>query len=101
MKKIQKIIFTLIYTLFVMAAGFAADFTWLGISTTWNDQNNWIRLGYIPPSHPGYPSTSSDTAIITSNGYAPVLNTSIPINLNSLKISHITEEHLVQGLTPP
>ena len=87
MKKIQKIIFTLIYTFLVMTAGFAADFTWLGISTTWNDQNNWIRSGYIPPSHPGYPSTYSDTAIITSNGQAPILNTSIPINLNSLTIN--------------
>ncbi|UTD13552.1 hypothetical protein HO345_11450 [Treponema denticola] len=87
MKKIQKTFFAISFTLFVMAAGFAADFTWLGISATWKDQNNWIRSGSIPPSHPGYPSTSSDTAIIISNGQAPVLNTSIPINLNSLKIN--------------
>jgi len=88
MKKIQKIIFTLIYTLFVMAAGFAADFTWNGSnSSAWNASSNWTPSGTLPPGHLGYPSTSSDTAIITSNGHAPVLNTSIPINLNSLKIN--------------
>jgi len=87
MMKIQKTFFAILLTLLMMTAGFAADFTWRGISATWKDQNNWIRSGSIPPSHPGYPSTSSDTAIITSNGQAPVLNTSIPINLNSLTIS--------------
>ncbi|AIN93452.1 hypothetical protein H0R90_12140 [Treponema putidum] len=88
MKKIQKIIFTLIYTLFVMAAGFAADFTWNGSnSSAWNASSNWTLSGTLPPGHPGYPSTSSDTAIITSNGHAPALNTFIPINLNSLKIN--------------
>ncbi|UTY29696.1 FlgD immunoglobulin-like domain containing protein [Treponema putidum] len=88
MKKIQKIIFTLIYTLFVMAAGFAADFTWNGSnSSAWNASSNWTLSGTLPPGHLGYPSSSSDTAIITSNGNAPVLNTSIPINLNSLTIN--------------
>ena len=88
MKKIQKIIFTLIYTLFVMAAGFAADFTWNGSnSSAWNASSNWTPSGTLPPGHPGYPSSPSDTAIITSNGNAPVLNTFIPINLNSLTIN--------------
>ena len=88
MKKIQKIIFTLIYTFLVMAAGFAADFTWNGSnSSAWNASSNWTLSGTLPPGHLGYPSSSSDTAIITSNGYAPILNTSIPIKLNSLTIN--------------
>ena len=88
MKKIQKTFFAISFTLFVMAAGFAADFTWNGSnSSDWNASSNWTPSETLPPSHPGYPSTSSDTAIITSNGYAPVLNTSIPINLNSLTIN--------------
>ena len=42
MKKIQKIIFTLIYTFLVMTAGFAADFTWNGSnSSAWNASSNW------------------------------------------------------------
>ena len=88
MKKIQKIIFTLIYTFLMMAAGFAADFTWNGSnSSAWNASSNWTLSGTLPPGHLGYPSSSSDTAIITSNGYAPILNTSIPIKLNSLTIN--------------
>ncbi len=88
MKKIQKIIFTLIYTFLMMAAGFAADFTWNGSnSSAWNASSNWTLSGALPPGHLGYPSSSSDTAIITSNGYAPILNTSIPIKLNSLTIN--------------
>ena len=88
MKKIQKTFFAISLTFLMMAAGFAADFTWNGSnSSAWNASSNWTLSGTLPPGHLGYPSSSYDTAIITSNGTAPVLNTSIPINLNSLTIN--------------
>ena len=87
MKKIQKIIFILIYTLLVTAAGFAETYTWVGIvSDNWGDYNNW-KEGDSPAS--GYPSFSSDEAIIPSG----TLNKP-KINKGSASVNHIDIKNL-------
>ncbi|MGI5172839.1 hypothetical protein H0R92_04460 [Treponema sp. OMZ 840] len=76
-----KSLFTISIILFSMTAGFAADFTWNGSqSSAWNNRSNWTPPVGLPSSDPGYPDDSSDTAIITSNGTSPILNSSIDIN---------------------
>ncbi|UTC76658.1 hypothetical protein E4O04_00920 [Treponema sp. OMZ 799] len=81
MKKIQKTLFMLIYTLFVMTAGFAADFTWKvdATSSLWDDRDNWTYTGTLHSGHPGYPS-NDDNATIVSSTNSPIITTSITIN---------------------
>ena len=68
MKKIQKIIFILIYTLFVTAAGFAETKTWVGGDsdkpTDWDTGENWSPSG-VP--------NSTDEVVINSGGDQPVI----------------------------
>ena len=72
MKKIQKIIFILIYTLFVTAAGFAETKTWVGGDsskpTDWDTAANWSPSG-VP--------TSSDEVVINSGGNQPVIENQV------------------------
>ena len=72
MKKIQKIIFTLIYTLFVIAAGFAETKTWVGGDsskpTDWDTPANWSPSG-VP--------TSSDEVVINSGVNQPVIENTV------------------------
>ena len=68
MKKIQKIIFILIYTLLVTVAGFAETKTWVGGDsdkpTDWDTAANWSPSG-VP--------TSSDEVVINSGDNQPVI----------------------------
>nr|WP_314780876.1 FlgD immunoglobulin-like domain containing protein [uncultured Treponema sp.] len=72
MKKIQKIIFILIYTLLVTAAGFAETKTWVGGDsdkpTDWDTAANWSPSG-VP--------TSSDEVVINSGGNQPVIENTV------------------------
>ena len=72
MKKIQKIIFTLIYTFLVMTAGFAANYTWTGTqSTEWTDYRNWNKNG--SPAGPGEKPTTGDDVEIPQTSTKPVI----------------------------
>lgn len=72
MSKIQKIIFILIYTLLVTAAGFAETKTWVGGDsdkpTDWDTAANWSPSG-VP--------TSSDEVVINSGGNQPVIENTV------------------------
>ena len=74
MNKIQKIIFILIYTLFMMAAGFAVNYTWTGnIDDDWDKPGNW-QVGGITASN--YPNSLSDDNVEIPGGLTqyPVIN---------------------------
>ena len=98
MNKIQKIIFTLIYTLFVTAAGFAGTKTWVGGDsdkpTDWDTAANWSPSG-VP--------TSSDEVVINSGGNQPVIEnktvymyqTTKSINIKKLTIEDGAELTIV------
>jgi len=90
MNKIQKIIFILIYTLFVTAVGFAETYTWVGIvSDNWGDYNNW-KEGDSPAS--GYPFLSSDEAIIPSGTLNKPKINKVSAGVNSIDIKNLKIE---------
>ena len=90
MNKIQKIIFILIYTLLVTAAGFAETYTWVGIvSDNWSDYNNW-KEGDSPAS--GYPFLSSDEAIIPSGTLNKPKINKVSAGVNSIDIKNLKIE---------
>lgn len=90
MNKIQKIIFILIYTLLVTAAGFAETYTWVGIvSDNWGDYNNW-KEGDSPAS--GYPFLSSDEAIIPSGTLNKPKINKVSAGVNSIDIKNLKIE---------
>ncbi|MGI5085912.1 FlgD immunoglobulin-like domain containing protein [Treponema putidum] len=97
MKKIQKIIFTLIYTLFVMAAGFAADFTWTGTQNTdWNDYRNWNKNG--SPAALGETPAAGDDVIIPSTTNKPEI-TNNDVSIKSLTINSGAQLTISNGKT--
>lgn len=74
MNKIQKIIFILIYTLLVTAAGFAETYTWTGnIDDDWGKPGNWQVGGSIASN---YPNSLSDDNVEIPGGLTqyPVIN---------------------------
>jgi len=92
MKKIQKIIFTLIYTFLVMTAGFAANYTWTGTqSTEWTDYRNWNKNG--SPAGPGEKPTTGDDVKIPQTSTKPVITgDALPGNTLNLTINKLTLE---------
>ena len=96
MSKIQKIIFILIYTLLVTAAGFAETKTWVGGDsdkpTDWDTAANWSPSG-VP--------TSSDEVVINSGGNQPVIENTVTytapatkeIPIKKLTIKKKTRQH--------
>ena len=84
MKKIQKIIFILIYTLLVTAAGFAETKTWVGGDsdkpTDWDTAANWSPSG-VP--------TSSDEVVINSGGNQPVIENQVTWSDKTVEIKKL------------
>ncbi|UTY34555.1 FlgD immunoglobulin-like domain containing protein [Treponema putidum] len=97
MKKIQKIIFTLIYTFLVMTAGFAADFTWTGTQNTdWNDYRNWNKNG--SPAALGETPAAGDDVIIPSTTNKPEI-TNNDVSIKSLTINSGAQLTISNGKT--